>query len=326
MLDPGRKLAALPSHSLKATAEAPQRTVTLKEFSRWSIPKEGIMHTRVVGTVQTLSLNLLVAGSLAAQAMTPPPYLQIFQEQVKVGRAGAHPAVESGWPRAFARAKIQNHYIAMTSIYGPPEAWFTAGVRSIAEIEEQNQAIEKAPGLNKELDRLAQADAANLSGYRAILARFLPDLSNGSDINAGEMRIWEVLIFNVRPGREANFFEAAKAYKSMVQDAKLTVPWATYQVFSGMPGPTFLVFLPHKTLAEIDPSTGVGAAIEKAMTPEFMKKLGDLAEGYSSIESRIFAVSPEMSYPRPEWVSQDPSFWGKKRPDTSRGSASGPGT
>jgi hypothetical protein len=267
------------------------------------------------------------AGSLAGQAMSPPPYLQIFQEQVKVGRTGAHPAAEAGWPRAFAKAKIQNHYIALTTLYGPPEAWFAAGVKSMAEIEEQNQAIEKAPGLNKELDRLSQADAANLSGYRAVLARLIPELSNGPDINAGEMRIWEVLIFNVRPGREANFMEAAKAYKTMIKDAKVTVPWATYHILSGMPGPTFLVFLPHKTLAEIDPSTGVGAEIEKAMTPEFMKKLGDLAEGYSSIESRIFSVSPEMSYPRPEWVKQDPAFWGRKPATTSRTPApSGPGS
>jgi hypothetical protein len=135
------------------------------------------------------------------------------------------------------------------------------------------------------------------------------------------MRIWEVLIFNVRPGREGSFFEGAKLYRSMVEGAKATFPWATYEVMSGMPGPVFLVFLPHKTLAEIDPATGPMAAIEKAVNPEMMKKLGELAEGYSSIESRIFAVSPEMSYPRPEWVSQDPAFWGRKRATAAAGAA-----
>jgi hypothetical protein len=266
-----------------------------------------------VRALHTLSLLFALSSSLAAQAMAPPPYLQIFQEQVKVGRAGAHPAVESGWPRAFAKAKIQNHYIGMTTIYGPPEAWFSGGSRSIAEIEEQNQAIEKAPGLSRELDRLSQADAANLSGYRAVLARYHPELSNGPDINPAEMRVWEVLIFNVRPGHERDFAEGAKLYRTTVQGAKVTAPWATYEVMSGMPGPVFLVFVPHKTLAEIDPATGPMATLEKAMTPETMKKFGDLAEGYSSVESRIFAVSPEMSYPPPEWVAQDPGFWGKKR-------------
>ena len=286
------------------------------------------MCTRVLGrTVWVISVLLAPAGSLAAQSMAPPPYLQIFQEQVKVGRAGAHPAAEAGWPRAFAKAKIANHYIAMTTIYGPPEAWFCSGVKSIAEIEEQNQAIEKAPGLSRELDRLSQADAANLSGYRAVLARYLPELSNGPDINPAEMRIWETLIFTVRPGHEGDFAQAAKLYRSMVEGAKVAAPWATFEVMSGLPGPVYLVFVPHKTLAEIDPATGTGAAIEKAMNEEMMKKFGSLAEGYNSIESRIFAVSPEMSYPRPEWVTQDPGFWGRKRPAVAgAGASSGPGT
>jgi len=283
------------------------------------------MRSRIVGLVSLAAAQVGLAGTLSAQAMSPPPYLQIFMEQVKVGRVGAHPTTEAGWPRAFAKAKIQNHYIGLTTIYGPPEAWFAAGVGSIAEIEQQNEAIEKAPGLNRELDRLAQADAANLSGYRAILARYQKDLSNGPDINPAEMRVWEVLIFTIRPGHEGDFYQAAKLYRSMVEGAKVEAPWATFEVMSGMPGPVYLVFVPHKTLAEIDPATGTGAAIEKAMTEETMKKFGTLAEGYSSVESRIFSVSPEMSYPRPEWVSQDPSFWGRKRAVATTAAASGQG-
>src|SRR5215216_2315294 len=111
------------------------------------------MGTSLVGrALKVFSAALLLTESLAAQAMAPPPYLQIFQEQIKVGRAGAHLATESGWPRAFARAKIPNHYIGMTTIYGPPEAWFSGAAGSIAEIEQQNQAIEKAPGLSRELE------------------------------------------------------------------------------------------------------------------------------------------------------------------------------
>jgi hypothetical protein len=286
------------------------------------------MDTSLVGrALQVFFAVLVLTGSLAAQAMAPPPYLQIFQEQIKVGRAGAHSAIESGWPRAFAKAKIPNHYIAMTTIYGPPEAWFSGGAGSIADIEQQNQAIEKAPGLSRELERLSQADAINLSGYRAILARYQPELSNASNINPAEARVWEVLIFNVRPGREGSFAEAAKLYRSMVEGAKVKAPWATYEVMAGMSGPVFLVFTPHKTLAEIDPATGSGAAIEKAMNEETRKKFSAFSEGFNSVESRIFAVSPEMSYPPPEWVTQDPSFWAPKRSAASKPAApSGPGS
>ncbi len=242
----------------------------------------------------------------------PPPYLQIFREEVKIGRSGFHPAAEAGWPRAFARAKIPNYYIAMTTLYGPDEAWFCAGVGSIAEVEEQNQAIEKAPGLTRELDQLSLADAANISAHQSLLARHLPDLSNGRDINAAEMRVWEVLMFQVRPGHEGDFAQAAKVCRTMIEGAKVEAPWATYEIMAGMPGPVFLVFVPHKTLAEIDPATGTGAAIEKAMNEETMKKLGALSEGFSTVEHLIFSVSPAMSYAPPDWVKQDPGFWGRK--------------
>jgi hypothetical protein len=255
-------------------------------------------------------LTFSVAG--AQQTMSPPPFLQIFQEEIKPGRAGLHPAAEAGWPRAFAKAKIDNHYIAMTTMYGPTEAWFCAGVRSIAEIEEQNQAIEKAPGLSKELSRLSLADAPNMASQRSVLARYRPDISNAPDINPAEMRVWEVVIFTVRPGHEGDFAQGGKLYQSLVQKAQATVPWATYEVMSGMPGPVYLVFVPHKSLSEIDPNTGTMAQVEKAMDEPTMKKFAAVSEGFNSVETRIFAVSPEMSYPPPEWVSQDREFWGRK--------------
>ena len=77
-----------------------------------------------------------------------------------------------------------------------------------------------------------------------------------------------------------------------------------------MPGPVFIVFIPHKALAEIDPATGAMAAIEKAMNEENL----------------VFAVTPEMSYPRPEWVAQDPAFWGRKATASSTTAPSKPGS
>ncbi len=105
-------------------------------------------------------LPMLTSGGVLAAQDSPPAYLQIFREEVKAGRSGPHVAAEAGWPRAFARAKIPNFYIAMTTTYGRSEAWFLEGHASVAEISEANKAIEAAPGLDAQLDRLAQADAA----------------------------------------------------------------------------------------------------------------------------------------------------------------------
>ena len=276
------------------------------------------MHRSVTcSAIRIAGALLVIAVPLAAQD-SPPPYLQIFREEVKPGRGGPHVITESGWPRAFARAKTQNYYLAMTTVYGPPEAWFLEGHGSVAELDQSNKATDSVPGLSAELDRLAQADAANISGGGVVLGRYRAELSNGVPVDLPQMRVWEVLVFQVRPGHEADFMEAAKLYKSTVEQAKVDLPWATYEVLAGMPGPVYLVFLPHHTLSEIDPATGAGAQLEKAFTEESMKKLSSLAEGYSSVEDMVFSVSPQMSYMSAEFVARDPKFWTRKPPAAKR--------
>ena len=61
-------------------------------------------------------------------------------------------------------------------------------------------------------------------------------MSNPGQVSPPAARVWEVLIFRARPGHEADFVRATMLYKRVV-----------------------------------DPATGVGAAIEKAMTAEAMK-------------------------------------------------------
>lgn len=81
-----------------------------------------------------------------------------------------------------------------------------------------------------------------------------------------------------------------------------------------MPGPAYLLFIPHRTLTEIDPATGAYAALEKAFSEQAMKKVATLAEGYASVEDMVFTVSPEMSYLSAEFVARDPTFWTRKAP------------
>ena len=258
---------------------------------------------------------LLAASPLPAQNApqdSPPPLLQIFREEVRVGRGGAHTQSEAGWPRAFAKAGIKNYYFAMTTIYGPQEAWFLEGHQSMAEIQEVNESINHDPALGKELDRLALADAANISAATPILAHYHPELSNADGVDVSAMRVWEVLVFRCRPGHENDFMEAAKIYKTTVDQGKIDIKWATFGVMAGMESPTFLVFLPHKDLTELDPTSPTSTALDKAMTEESGKRLSALAEGYASTQDLVFTVSPEMSHLSAEFVARDPKFWGKK--------------
>lgn len=169
-----------------------------------------------------VTIPLLLASSLAAQVGPPPPYMHIFREREKFGHSAAHRQTEAGWPRAFAKAKTSNHYLAFTSMYGPSQAWFIEPHGTIAELEASNKATEAVPGLSAELDRLAVADAAHVDGVDALLLHYVADASNGPDINAADMRFWEITIFRVRPGHDASFLKGPSSTSPSCSKPKLT--------------------------------------------------------------------------------------------------------
>src|ERR1041384_143419 len=208
-------------------------------------PPEALMSLSAISRRSTF-LTMVLAGSLSAQAMPPPggppPYLQIVREEVKVGRGGApHLQAEVGWPRDFGKAKIANNYLALTTLYGPNEAWFVEGHNSIAEIEAVNKAIADAPGLSQELDRLTQADAANITNVRTLLGRFQASMSNPGSVSPPEMRAWEIIIFRVRPGHEGDFVQATNLYRRPGEEGKGGAPGAALPGEARLPGPR----LPH---------------------------------------------------------------------------------
>src|SRR5690349_11526127 len=81
------------------------------------------------------SLSLVVGPSPAHPQQAPPKYLQIIREAVKPGRDAAHMELEAAWSQAFAKAKVPVYTLGMTTLFGPPEAWWLQGSESIAEID-----------------------------------------------------------------------------------------------------------------------------------------------------------------------------------------------
>ncbi len=265
-------------------------------------------------TVALLSCGFPVFGQAAAAGGWPPPkVLQIYREEIKPGKTAAHEMVEAGWPRAFARANWPTHYIAMTSLTGPSEAWFMTGYDSFAAWEADTRNIDKNPGLKKELDQLEAKDGELRSGGRSVVASFREDLTNQWNVDMPKMRYFRLITFRVKPGHEAQFPDAVKIVKAGYEKANLTQPWATYQVSSGMSGPTFLLFIPMKSLDEVDVLASRSKTLQEAEGEENAKKLQTIAaDAYLSVESNIFAFNPKMSYPAKEWAAGDPEFWKPK--------------
>jgi hypothetical protein len=232
----------------------------------------------------------------------------IIREQVKVGRAADHARIEAGWPAAYGRANSPDYYLAMTSMTGPPEAWYLVPSANHAAYAE---AMRRDAAMSEELDRLSRADAEVLESARTIQAMARPDLSMGSFPDLSKQRFWEISIVRVRPGHEVEFDAAAKAYGTAAQRSAPNAQYRIYQVIAGMLTPTYIIFSSVANYGEFDQmfadgmKTMAGAnATEQAALQKFS------TDATLSWETNRFRLDPKQSYVSRETRASDPAFWG----------------
>ncbi|HET9785748.1 MAG TPA: hypothetical protein VFP47_01370, partial [Pyrinomonadaceae bacterium] len=89
---------------------------------------------------------------------------------------------------------------------------------------------------------------------------------------------------------------------------KADAHFAVYQVIAGMPGTTFLVFRPMKSLAEYD--MRLGPKVRAAMTDDERKKADKIiSEGVIVTDTSVYAFNPSMSYLPTQFTARDAAFW-----------------
>lgn len=269
---------------------------------------------KTLGLVGVTLLLVSTAPRAAAQEPPPPPkVLQIIREDVKPGKAAAHEKIEAGWPRAFAKANWPTHYLAMTAMTGPSEAWFVVGFDSFAAWEKDTKATESDKALTAELDRLSEKDGEVISGARTLVGLFREDLSRRPNVDMSKVRYFRVATYRVRPGHELDLEANAKIVRDAYDKIQAPFAWGIYQVNAGMPGPTYMVWVPMRSLAESDAAMAASRALMDAEGEEGQKTLRKAAaDAYVYVETNLFAVNPKMSYPPKEWVDKDPAFWAPK--------------
>jgi hypothetical protein len=239
---------------------------------------------------------------------------------VKPGKGTAHEKVESGWPLAFGKAKWPNHYMAMTSMTGPSEAWFLSGYDSFAAWEADQKHIDQTPALQRELQRLSLADGELLSGTRGMVAVYRDDLSYRPNIQLGNMRYFTVTTITLRPGYDSAFADIRKLVQAGHEKINMDEHWTMFQVVSGMPSSTYLLFLPMKSLSEADVAVeSHGKPYLDALGEDGRRQLREFARtGSASSESHLFAFSPKMSYASDEMAASDPSYWRPVKVSTAK--------
>ncbi len=266
-----------------------------------------------------LLLMLLGVPSLVAQddgAMPAPKLLQIYRETVKPGRNMAHEKLEAGWPKAYRASKSPAHYLALTSITGQNEAWYVSGYDSYEAWEKQTKAEQADATLSAEITRLSTADGEMLESWRSVTATFREDLSLRPALNMGSYRYMNVITIRVRPGLQGKFIEARKAIKAAHEKAGLKDYYSIFEVQSGMVAPTFLLFIPMKSLKEADEGRALHASApyqEALGGEEGNKKIAELnAAAVISNESTMLAFNPKMSNPPANYTKGNDEYWNPK--------------
>lgn len=266
----------------------------------------------------TLSMMAGMTPLVAQQngALPAPKMLQIFREMVKPGRNSAHEKHEMGWPKAYRASKSPAHYLAMTSMTGVNEAWYVSGYDSYEAWETQSKAEQSDATLSAELTRLSAADGEMLDSWRSVTAVYRDDLSHRPALNIGDYRYMNVVTIRVRPGMQSKFVEARKTIKAAHEKAGMKDYYSVFEVQSGMPGPTYLLFIPMKSLKEADEARlihGAAPYLEAMGGDEGSKKIGELnAAAVLSNESTLFAFSPKMSNAPANYLIGNAEYWNPK--------------
>ena len=272
-------------------------------------------------TLLSPGLCLLFLCSMFASAqdgmvgvMPPPKVLLIQREYLKPGRTGSmHEKTESAFIRAMAAAKWPTHYFGADSLSGPSRALFFVGYPSFEAMEKDNLAQAKNPTFAAAWDRAEIADGDLLTEFDSGVFVFRDDLSLRSSVDISKFRYFEILHFNVKPGHMKEWEEMVKMYHDGYEKAVPQAQWATFEgTFGANSGGIFLIFIPMKSLAEMDARMSDDKKLGAALGEGGMKKLAELeASCISSSQSNLFQFNPKISYPPDEWVKSD-SFWKPK--------------
>jgi hypothetical protein len=268
-----------------------------------------------IASRRALAVAFVILGTRTLAVAQPlptaqPNLLEIVIEDVKPGRAAEHAKIEAGWPAAYEKSKSTAYYLALVSMTGAPTAWYVGPWDSHAAIDANRKRDDADAVLSAELARLSRADSDMLNGTRTVMVSARKDLSYGSYPDLARQRFFEFTWFRVRPGHEAGFDAAAKAYAAAAKRVGTNTAFRVFEIIAGGNGPAYLVSSSVASYADFDGMMADGTKTMKGFTPDegqAMQKF--MTDGVISIETQRFRVDPGQSYVPKETRAQDPAFW-----------------
>jgi hypothetical protein len=270
---------------------------------------------RVCACIGLAALAASPAFAQPAPAGNPlPKVLGIYREEVRPGRAPAHAANEAAWAAALAKGQAASHWLAMTSMAGPTEAWFLTAYDSWADVQKEQDALAANAAMAAEDDKYQALDGELLNRTSRIMAAFRPAISYQPEVNLPQMRYMAVDVVRVKPGKLREFFESWRATVDAHKTAKMDEHWAVYQVSAGQPDGTFFFMYAMKSLEELDKAGPMhsDAPYRDAVGEAGRIRMNEMqTSAIDSSQRLVFALNPNMSLLEKAWAEADP-FWTPK--------------
>jgi hypothetical protein len=282
---------------------------------------------KVLRVCSLLGLALVQTAPVAAQgtpapqgSSAPPDLIFIYREEVRPGKTAAHTANEQAWAAAFTKGQAPIHWLGMTTIAGPNEAWFVSPYASYAAFQKIDDAMQASAALTADEEKYSSQEADLLSRTSSIVARYQPSLSYQPSVPIPQMRYMQVDVVQVKPGYGNDYSEMWRSIVAAHEKAKMNEHWAVYAVQSGMPTGTFLFLYPLKSLDHLDtvPAMHTGGEYRDAIGESGRARQNQLSrDGVAMQQTLLFAFRPRMSLLPKDFIDQDSAFWAPKPPPTA---------
>jgi len=271
-----------------------------------------VLTAGVVFTLMAFAPSLCAQSNQASRLPgEPPKILNIVRQQLIPGKAGAYAELLKRIGAEYNRRGIPVYWYGAQSFTGPLEGLYLNFFESFAEMNATNDALNKAVAANPALAQMQEQLLTYTSGVTNAFAVRRDDLGYRWDaIDFSKVRVLRVATIQVRQGHEAEFAEAIRGLRAAYARLNANAYWATYQVTAGAPSSTFVIFLPMRSLDEMDDYINRLAALPEAEGPGVAGQLQQIArDAYRSWDSELFSVNPSQSHMPADFMTGDPAFW-----------------
>ena len=276
----------------------------------------------ILGCMVLLGLSQVWPQSPGGMSM--PKVIWIYREDVKPARSTTHNKVEQGFAELWTKAQVEP-FLGMEALSGnATEAMFVSGYDSFATFERDYQKFAQVSrgSLRTEYETLARQEADLVNGVRSSIALYRENLSYHPDRFMAwlpKARYMRILTMHVRPGKDESFAQGAKMYQDAYAKAEIERPWAVYQIMSGAPAGTYLIFEQLTSLKYLDEAMAMESRVKEAMGEENAESMTrDMGDVFISTQSDIYSFNPDISHVSQEFAAADPDFWNPKPKELAR--------